>query len=158
MHCFLTNKTPPSACLLLQAHNIPVIPGMAWTSQCEGGVTVIAAQLQHRLPCWGYVFQEAPSQGQPGRKVVLLGDTCDSQAITGTPCSDMSSSWVQPCNAITDSICPQRQPAPFSCGKSVWFSCVRLNQCIVFVSWRIAIMILHFTQPDVAVASLRPSP
>ena len=58
---------------------------MAWTMQCEGDVTVTAAQLQHRLPCWGYVFQEAPSQQRPGRKVVLLGDTCDSQAIIGTP-------------------------------------------------------------------------
>ena len=46
-------------------------------------MTVTAAQLQHRLPCWGYVFQEKPPQGLPGRKVVLLGDTCDSQAITG---------------------------------------------------------------------------
>ncbi|KAL3144216.1 hypothetical protein ABBQ32_003995 [Trebouxia sp. C0010 RCD-2024] len=69
----------------LQAHNIPVVPGLAWTAACEGGMTVTAAQLQHRLPCWGYVFQEAPSQGLQGRKVVLLGDTCDSQAITGTP-------------------------------------------------------------------------
>ncbi|KAL3130568.1 hypothetical protein ABBQ38_008374 [Trebouxia sp. C0009 RCD-2024] len=66
----------------LQAHNIPVVPGLAWTAACEGGMTVTAAQLQHRLPCWGYVFQEAPSQGLQGRKVVLLGDTCDSQAIT----------------------------------------------------------------------------
>ena len=85
-HNALFLDTPPSASLLLQAHNVPMVPGMAWTTQSEGGVTVTAAQLQHRLPCWGYVFQEASSQGQSGRKVVLLGDTCDSQAIIGTPC------------------------------------------------------------------------
>ncbi len=68
----------------MQAHNVPVVPGLVWTIPCEGGLTVTAAQLQHRLPCWGYVFQEAASQGQQGRKVVLLGDTCDSDAIIGT--------------------------------------------------------------------------
>ncbi len=92
---------------------------------------VTAAQLQHRVPCWGYVFREAPipprelpgkvqaaglqpgdalamlkqglkpsstvqttsgetlpllslfSPPAPGRKVVLLGDTCDSAPIEG---------------------------------------------------------------------------
>ncbi len=85
---------------------------------------VAAAQLQHRVPCWGYVFQEPHArlasppesaaasgaeqgsesgssdddvgasaqqaaqqaqQGQQwvrrGRKLVILGDTCDSTAI-----------------------------------------------------------------------------
>ncbi|EIE27077.1 Metallo-hydrolase/oxidoreductase [Coccomyxa subellipsoidea C-169] len=108
-------------------HAVEVIEGLAWTIPCEDGITVTAAQLQHRVPCWGYVFQEAglppvPDQalmasagvdeeavreamrqgpsapvalpgGQAvpvrslvrpprrGRKVVLLGDTCNSRAI-----------------------------------------------------------------------------
>ncbi len=66
-----------------QVHNIPVIPGLVWTIRTEEGIVVTAAQLQHRLPCWGYVFQEMASQRQSGRKVVLLGDTCDSEAIVG---------------------------------------------------------------------------
>jgi hypothetical protein len=33
--------------------------GLVWTLPCEDGITVTAAQLQHRVPCWGYVFQEA---------------------------------------------------------------------------------------------------
>ena len=116
--------------------------GLTWTIACDFGVTVTAAQLQHRVPCWGYVFKEAdtpPSErpgklqecglgpGEalaklqqglgpnspvelpsgstvllrellhppvPGRKVVLLGDTCDSRAIAGMPltaCSPLAS-------------------------------------------------------------------
>ncbi|EFN53950.1 hypothetical protein CHLNCDRAFT_58404 [Chlorella variabilis] len=74
--------------------------GLSWTVKAPGGTTVSAAQLQHRVPCWGYVFSEAPQAvapppsaaaggaGQPGeawvrrgRKLVILGDTCDSSAI-----------------------------------------------------------------------------
>jgi len=60
--------------------------GMTWTTVLPGGVRVTAAQLQHRMPCWGYVFEE-PQESlgdtlvRPGRKMVLLGDTCDSTAI-----------------------------------------------------------------------------
>ena len=67
----------------MQAHDVPVIPGLTWTMKCDNGLTVRAAQLQHRLPCWGYVIEEAPTQQLPGRKVVLLGDTCHSEAIAG---------------------------------------------------------------------------
>lgn len=64
---------------------------------------VTAAQLQHRVPCWGYVFDEVLSSQptaagaantntttssssssddvQLGRRVVLLGDTVDSRPI-----------------------------------------------------------------------------
>jgi len=105
---------------------------LTWTVPCQNGITVTAAQLQHRVPCWGYVMKEAdqPPTERPeqlkrhgfqsgeaqafltkgvkpgavvttpkqtsvtlrdlfnppvhGRKVVLLGDTCDSRAIVGT--------------------------------------------------------------------------
>lgn len=89
-----------------------VRPGLTWTTEIPGvGLTVTAAQLQHRMPCWGYVFEEAtvpveaparrraadansnsnpataasstadPGWVRPGRKMVILGDTCDSTAI-----------------------------------------------------------------------------
>lgn len=38
-------------------------PGLVWSVPCGGGVTVSAAQLQHRVPCWGFAFQEAGSGG-----------------------------------------------------------------------------------------------
>jgi len=82
-----------------QVHNIPVIRGLVWTIRAEEGVVVTAAQLQHRLPCWGYVFQEMVSQRQPGRKVVLLGDTCDSEAIVGGfAVMQLSSGLCSTCN------------------------------------------------------------
>lgn len=87
--------------------------GLTWSVRLPGGLLVAAAQLQHRVPCWGYVFQEPPAavpppadatpagdaaagarhgaeaaaggQGQlwvrRGRKLVILGDTCESSAI-----------------------------------------------------------------------------
>jgi ribonuclease Z len=46
---------------MLHALQVDVVDGLTWTIPCEGGFTATAAQLQHRVPCWGYVFQE------PGR-------------------------------------------------------------------------------------------
>ncbi|KAK9825701.1 hypothetical protein WJX81_007988 [Elliptochloris bilobata] len=111
-------------------HSMPLVEGLTWTLPAALGVTVVAAQLEHRVPCWGYVLQEhdpparpdharmaelhvsaaaveeAVNHGGPdapvqlpsgqalptrklmsppwrGRKVVLLGDTCNSEAIVG---------------------------------------------------------------------------
>eukprot|EP00198_Chlamydomonas_reinhardtii_P011249 XP_001700586.1 RNase Z-like protein [Chlamydomonas reinhardtii] len=62
--------------------------GLYWEMPNCAGVTVRAAQLQHRVPCWGYVFAESvmPPQAAavPGarrRKVVVMGDTVSSRAI-----------------------------------------------------------------------------
>ncbi|KAI3431485.1 hypothetical protein D9Q98_004536 [Chlorella vulgaris] len=85
--------------------------GLSWTLRMPTpGPNVVAAQLQHRVPCWGYVFQEepqvvpppaaaaaAPGTGsevagaeggvagqqwvRPGRKLVILGDTCNSSSL-----------------------------------------------------------------------------
>ena len=33
--------------------------------------------LVHMVPCWGYCFQESSIESDP-KKIVVLGDTCDS--------------------------------------------------------------------------------
>ena len=33
--------------------------------------------LVHIVPCWGYCFQENPTERDP-KKIVIFGDTCDS--------------------------------------------------------------------------------
>eukprot|EP01025_Chloroclados_australasicus_P045855 TRINITY_DN5049_c0_g1_i1.p1 TRINITY_DN5049_c0_g1~~TRINITY_DN5049_c0_g1_i1.p1 ORF type:complete len:506 (-),score=54.68 TRINITY_DN5049_c0_g1_i1:1559-3076(-) len=57
---------------------VHIVEGSFWEIQTDYGVTVTSSQLIHRLPCWGYVFQENKDNG---RKVVLLGDTCNSDAL-----------------------------------------------------------------------------
>ena len=53
---------------------------MTWTLPLgTGGLTAVAAQLQHRVPCWGYSLRESEASG--GRNVVILGDTASSAAI-----------------------------------------------------------------------------
>jgi ribonuclease Z len=79
--------------------------GLVWRLPGEHA-TITAAQLQHRVPCWGYVFdeltpqqqqqqQDGETQQQPreqqqqgkqgkqqqARRVLILGDTVDSRAI-----------------------------------------------------------------------------
>ena len=60
--------------------------GLTWSISLEKklGIKVTSAQLQHRMPCWGYVFDECVPEGESyiPRKVVLLGDTCNSEAIS----------------------------------------------------------------------------
>ena len=54
--------------------------GLTWSVdvlQKTFKIRVTSAQLQHRMPCWGYVFENV----EDGRKMVLLGDTCNSEAI-----------------------------------------------------------------------------
>jgi len=56
--------------------------GLTWDVDvllAEHNVRVTSAQLQHRMPCWGYVFENV--QDGDRRKIVLLGDTCNSEAI-----------------------------------------------------------------------------
>eukprot|EP01024_Parvocaulis_polyphysoides_P028767 TRINITY_DN2597_c0_g1_i2.p1 TRINITY_DN2597_c0_g1~~TRINITY_DN2597_c0_g1_i2.p1 ORF type:complete len:559 (-),score=89.17 TRINITY_DN2597_c0_g1_i2:692-2332(-) len=57
---------------------VPIVDGSFWEIQTDFGITVQSSQLIHRLPCWGYVFKE---EKQNGRKVVLLGDTCNSDTL-----------------------------------------------------------------------------
>jgi ribonuclease Z len=75
----------------LQAHNWYAKTGLLWQIPCRQAV-VTAAQLQHRVPCWGYVFDEivqptssssssSSDSSARGRRVVLLGDTVDSRPI-----------------------------------------------------------------------------
>ena len=57
----------------------PVV-GLTWTLPLgTGGLTAVAAQLQHRVPSWGYSLREPAASG--GRNVVILGDTASSAAI-----------------------------------------------------------------------------
>ncbi len=96
-----------------------MVPGLVWTIRTEEGIVVTAAQLQHRLPCWGYVFQEMASQSQLGRKVVLLGDTCDSEAIIGEVCCDATYFWPVQClqsllMAIQQDCCHGKQTVSLS--------------------------------------------
>ena len=131
--------SPTTASYVAQAGRVlqvALVEGLQWSTRCDyANVSVVAAQLQHRVPCWGYVMREAALPPRPnlelikragaqpadvlaaidsqdlkrpialtngqampagrlvyppqrGRKVVLLGDTCNSSAIAGAaPCS-----------------------------------------------------------------------
>ncbi len=49
---------------------VEVIEGLTWTIPCGGGFTATAAQLQHRVPCWGYVFQEPGTPPTPDQALM----------------------------------------------------------------------------------------
>lgn len=52
--------------------------GLVWELQGCAGVTVRAAQLQHRVPCWGYAFKEVVPYGNSTvRRKVRHGCDCD---------------------------------------------------------------------------------
>ncbi len=51
--------------------------GLVWELPGCAGVTVRTAQLQHRVPCWGYAFREAVPYGKSTvRRKVRQGRGC----------------------------------------------------------------------------------
>ena len=50
---------------MIASAQMPVVEGLTWTLPAALGVTVTAAQLEHRVPCWGYVLQEHDPPGRP---------------------------------------------------------------------------------------------
>lgn len=36
---------------------------LSWTIPVEGGWKVVAGEILHRVPCWGYVFEEPDTPG-----------------------------------------------------------------------------------------------
>uniref|UniRef100_A0A7S3RAJ1 Metallo-beta-lactamase domain-containing protein n=1 Tax=Dunaliella tertiolecta TaxID=3047 RepID=A0A7S3RAJ1_DUNTE len=62
--------------------NYVAAEGLFWDLP-SGAMRVAATQLQHRVPCFGYVLQEAEpyAEGQRKRKVTILGDTVNSKPI-----------------------------------------------------------------------------
>ena len=75
---------------------VDLIEGLTWTVHCDDDITVTAAQLQHRLPCWGYVFQEAgrPPLPNPAKlEAAGISEVCTSLAAAcpsmyNGPCKD----------------------------------------------------------------------
>ncbi len=52
------------------AGQVPLVMGATWTLPPALGTTVTAAQLEHRVPCWGYVLQEAAPPLAPARALL----------------------------------------------------------------------------------------
>ena len=71
---------PVSISLLLR--QVEVIDGLTWTIPCGGGFTATAAQLQHRVPCWGYVFQEPGTPPLPDQALIASAGVTE---VIGTP-------------------------------------------------------------------------
>lgn len=60
--------------------NYVAAQGKYWSLISGPLVRVRAAQLQHRVPCYGFVIEEL-KKGTSVKKVVILGDTIDSSPI-----------------------------------------------------------------------------
>ena len=58
---------------IFAAAQMPVVEGLTWTLPAALGVTVVAAQLEHRVPCWGYVLREhdPPARPNPARLAAM---------------------------------------------------------------------------------------
>ncbi|GAX80145.1 hypothetical protein CEUSTIGMA_g7583.t1 [Chlamydomonas eustigma] len=61
--------------------------GRYWELSCGGGARVRAAQLQHRLPCWGYVIEELlPVSGETNRdkntRSLMVASSVHNQTVS----------------------------------------------------------------------------
>ena len=63
---------------------VTLIEGLTWTVPCEDGITLTAAQLQHRLPCWGYVFREAGCPPLPDPAKLAAAGASEVSPIPGS--------------------------------------------------------------------------
>jgi hypothetical protein len=99
----------------------PLYMGLSWTVEIVRGWRVAAAQLRHRVPCWGYVFQ-----------VCRLGPAAEAEALPGAARLQRSCGCAMPCRADAPVmhacmraraallLMPHAAPMPLSC------ACMRL--------------------------------
>lgn len=49
------------------------LSGLSWAIPCGPGLSVTAAGLEHRLPCWGYTFREHDRVLGPNLQLLKVG-------------------------------------------------------------------------------------
>ena len=81
---------------------MPVVEGLTWTLPAALGVTVVAAQLEHRVPCWGYVLQEHDPPGRPDP--ARLAEMRVSAVRHLRPHSHMTACWRMLIPVITHTV------------------------------------------------------